>query len=236
MNLNYLEIDSYPLLAHINIVSVSLRLLLSIVLGGILGIERGRKRRPAGFRTYVVVCIGSTLAMLTNQYLYEYLNAPDPSRIAAQVVSGIGFLGAGTIMVTGHSQVKGLTTAAGLWGAAALGLAIGCGFYTGAVLGCLCLFIAMQVLHTIDTYLMRNAKCMLVYVEFKDIKCISRFLGYLRANQINACEMEMNRVKGQKDSSVSIITNLQLPKKKEHIVIIEKLSDIDGVTYIEEIS
>lgn len=236
MELNYLGIDANPLLAHINIVSVSLRLLLSMVLGGILGIERGRKRRPAGFRTYVVVCVGSTLAMLTNQFLYEYMNAPDPSRIGAQVVSGIGFLGAGTIIVTGHSQVKGLTTAAGLWGAAALGLAIGCGFYTGAVLGCVCFFITMKVFHAIDAYLMRNAKCMMVYVEFKDIKCISKFLNYLRSSQISPFEMEMNRVKGQKDSTVSMITNLQLPKKKEHVIVIEKLSDLDGVTYIEEIS
>jgi len=89
-----------------------------MLLGGILGIERGRKYRPAGFRTYMLVCLGTTIVMLTNQYVYERYGGGDPVRMGAQVISGIGFLGAGTIIVTGHNQVKGLTTAAGLWAAA----------------------------------------------------------------------------------------------------------------------
>lgn len=86
-----------------------------MVFSGILGYEREKKGRPAGFRTYMVVCIGSEIAMMTGIFLSRELGSTDPSRIAAQVISGIGFLGAGTILVTRQNQVKGLTTAAGLW-------------------------------------------------------------------------------------------------------------------------
>ena len=111
------------------------KLTLACILGGIIGLERESLNRPAGFRTYTLVCMGSALAMVVSldmyyQY-YQTVNA-DPGRIAAQVVSCIGFLGAGTIMREG-STVRGLTTAAGLWGVACVGLAIGAGMYVPAV-------------------------------------------------------------------------------------------------------
>ena len=120
--------------------AVVLRILLAIVIGGLIGLERGLKNRPAGLRTYMLVCVGSCLIMLTNQYIYQCTGAGDPMRLGAQVVSGIGFLGAGTIVVTRHNQIKGLTTAAGLWASAGVGLALGIGFYEAAdgSLGNLC--------------------------------------------------------------------------------------------------
>ena len=102
-------------LREINLASVCLRIVLSLIIGGILGLERGRKNRPAGFRTYILVCLGSTLVMMTNQYVYQVFGTSDPTRMGAQVVSGISFLGAGTIIVTGRQQIKGITTAAGMW-------------------------------------------------------------------------------------------------------------------------
>ena len=105
--------------------SVVIRILASIIVGGLIGLERGMKNRPAGLRTYMLVCIGACLIMLTNQYIYQFTGAGDPMRLGAQVVSGIGFLGAGTIVVTRHNQIKGLTTAAGLWASAGVGLALG---------------------------------------------------------------------------------------------------------------
>ena len=100
------------------------------MLGGIVGVEREKKGRPAGLRTYMLVCSGSALVMMTNQYLAVCYPQVDVSRMASQVISGIGFLGAGTIILTGKNQVRGLTTAAGLWAVACLGLAIGIGFYS----------------------------------------------------------------------------------------------------------
>lgn len=130
------------LLQGINLVSVPVRIALSLLVGGLLGIERGRKNRPAGFRTYMLVCLGSTLVMMTNQYVYQTFSTSDPVRLGAQVISGIGFLGAGTIIVTGRNQIKGITTAAGMWTAAACGLAIGIGFYYGAILGGATIFLS----------------------------------------------------------------------------------------------
>ena len=124
-------------LYELNMISTFFRLLLALICGGILGIERGKKNRPAGFRTYMLVCVASAMVMITNQYISNMYSTGDPSRMGAQVISGIGFLGAGTIIVTGRNRVKGLTTAAGLWASACIGLTIGVGFYSGAIIGCI---------------------------------------------------------------------------------------------------
>lgn len=116
---------------EITLGAVVLRIIMAEILGGVIGSERGRMNRPAGMRTYMLVSIGSCVVMLINQYAYQVYGVGDPVRLGAQVVSGIGFLGAGTIIVTTHNQIKGLTTAAGLWASACIGLAIGIGFIRG---------------------------------------------------------------------------------------------------------
>ena len=118
---------------EITYLSIVLRILASIIVGGLIGLERRMKNRPAGLRTYMLVCVGACLVILTNQYIYQVTGSGDPMRLGAQVVSGIGFLGAGTIIVTKHNQIKGLTTAAGLWASAGVGLAFGVGFYEAAL-------------------------------------------------------------------------------------------------------
>lgn len=133
-------------LREVTLLSVVLRISIAMVLGGCIGLERGLKNRPAGLRTYILVCVGSCLIMLTNQYIYQVFQTGDPVRMGAQVVSGIGFLGAGTIVVTQRSQIKGLTTAAGLWAAAAVGLAVGIGFYEAAILGSVVIFLTLTIL------------------------------------------------------------------------------------------
>lgn len=134
--------------------SIGLRLILSLVLGGIIGFEREMNQHAAGFRTNILVCIGSTLIMLLSVYGFNaFVDEPnvriDPARLAAQVISGIGFLGAGTIIRTGTS-VKGLTTAATLWVMAAIGLAVGAGFYFPAILTCGLVFASLQVLNKVE--------------------------------------------------------------------------------------
>ena len=127
-------LENIPVLKELTIWSILLRSGLALLFGGILGYDREKKGRPAGFRTYMVVCLGSALAMMTGIYLTNITGSGDSGRIAAQVISGIGFLGAGTILVTKQRQVKGLTTAAGLWAAACIGLAMGAGFYSGGII------------------------------------------------------------------------------------------------------
>lgn len=113
--------------------SILLRLVFSVLAGALIGIDRAMKRRGAGIKTHVLVCLGSALVMLTAQFIrLNYEGSMDVTRLGAQVISGVGFLGVGTIIVTGHNQVRGLTTAAGLWGCACIGLAIGIGFVDGA--------------------------------------------------------------------------------------------------------
>ena len=132
-------------LREMNAISVFVRLALAMLFGGMIGMDRERKGRAAGFRTYMLVCLGAALTMLLSQYEYCMLTTAwasaaaevgirtDVARFGAQVINGIGFLGAGTIIVTGRQEVKGLTTAAGLWASACTGLALGGGFYEGAV-------------------------------------------------------------------------------------------------------
>ena len=109
-------------LEGINLASITLRIVMSMVCGGVIGIERGKAHQPAGMRTYMLVCMGAAMVMLTGQYMYYHFQTGDPARLGAQVVSGIGFLGAGSIIISGKTKIKGLTTAAGLWTAACIGL------------------------------------------------------------------------------------------------------------------
>ncbi|NLV34835.1 MAG: MgtC/SapB family protein, partial [Clostridiaceae bacterium] len=134
-------------LRNLTPVTMVIRLVLALLCGGLIGMQRERHGRAAGFRTHIIVCIGSALAAMTGIFMSETLAFnTDPMRLSAQVLSGIGFLGVGTILVTGHLHVKGLTTAAGLWTIAAVGLAIGAGFYEAAILCVLILAIVMAYL------------------------------------------------------------------------------------------
>ena len=129
-----------------------------MVCGGLIGLERSRKNRPAGFRTYMIVCLSAALVIMTNQFIYNNFGGNDPARLGAQVISGIGFLGAGTIIVTSRSQVKGLTSAAGLWASACLGVAIGIGFYSGALIVAFVVFVIITYFKKIDYMLTTTSK------------------------------------------------------------------------------
>jgi len=137
---------------------VIIRLLMAMVLGGLIGFEREIGNRPAGFRTHTLVCVGSTLVMLTSQYLFEAYSDIvnlDPARLGAQVISGIGFLGAGTIIKSGR-QVRGLTTAASLWVVACVGLAVGAGFYLAAVSATIFVYVTLLLLKKVEKVFMRD--------------------------------------------------------------------------------
>lgn len=223
------------MLKELNMVSVTVRLVLSLICGGILGVERGRKKRPAGFRTYMLVCMGATLVMITNQYITELYGGTDPARMGAQVISGIGFLGAGTIIVTGRNRVKGLTTAAGLWAAACVGLSLGIGFYTGAIAGCTLIFIVMAMLQGLDDWVMASTKVINLYVEFDQMADVGLFLRFTKEQGFRISDLEMTRANGVEDSGTAILCTLRLPKKKPHAEILQMLSAVERVRYVEEL-
>ncbi len=210
------------------------RLLVATILGGILGMERGLKNRPAGFRTYILVCLGACMVMMTNQYIYQVFNAGDPVRMGAQVVSGIGFLGAGTIIVTHHRQIKGLTTAAGLWASACMGLAIGVGFYEVAVFGCIFMLISFTLLHRLDSFMRNRSRMMDVYIEIKKDYPIKDFIKYLNERKIDINIIQMERdVAIESSASALVITLFSQKKISKHSDIISTLKECDGVKYFE---
>ena len=153
-------------LKDLNVWSVSVRVFLAVLLGGFIGLERGHHGRAAGLRTHILVCLGAALATMIGIYSVSELGlSGDPLRVGAQVVSGIGFLGAGTIMVRNKDQITGLTTAAGLWATACIGLAIGIGFYWVAILAFAVVMVSFLFLGQFEIFSKRTSICT-CYIEF----------------------------------------------------------------------
>lgn len=222
-------------LQSINMFSTVLRLMLALVCGGLLGLERGKKKRPAGFRTHMLVCVGSALAMITNQYMAEHYVGIDASRMASQVISGIGFLGAGTIMVTGLQKIRGLTTAAGLWVVACIGLAFGTGFYSGGIVATVLCYVINTVLHRVETRMETNARIIGIYVELADVSYIGKLLEKLRQSEINVTELETGKAR-MSDNHVGVLLVIRLTHFVNHSEIIEQLEMVEGVSFVEEVN
>ena len=233
--------DLFEYLREWNTASILFRIILAIFLGGIVGVERGRKNRPAGLRTYILVCLGATLVMMTNQYVYITYHVSDPVRLGAQVISGIGFLGAGTIVVTGKSKIKGLTTAASLWTAACGGLAIGIGFYEGAIFGGFAIVFTVSGLQKFDNWMHKNSKYIELYIEYNGGKnAFSEFLQYAKENQFDISNIQVSsdeyyhKEKG-KQRTMSYILTVQSKVKRSHAEMIDILTQARGIRYIEEL-
>lgn len=183
--------DEY--LRDFNMVSILFRLVLAMVLGGILGMERGRKRRPAGFRTYMTVCVASALVMTTSQYMMNYFGTGDPARLGAQVISGIGFLGAGTIIVTGRSPGERAYHRRLPVGFRRIGLAVGIGFYQGAIICTILIYLGMTVMHRIEWSMLSKARVMDFFAEFSSMQDVGRFIQMLRDHNITISDIQVNR-------------------------------------------
>ena len=233
-------------LRELNFVSVALRLLLSAVIGFSLGMERGRKRRPAGCRTYMLVCMGATLTLLLSQYEYYMLTnrwydlaleigiRTDVSRFGAQVINGVGFLGAGTILVTGRREVKGLTTAAGLWASACMGLAIGAGFYESVVLGTVLIFLSMRFLPTIENMMVERAPFLNIYVEFESLDNIGAIIGRIKEQNSQILDVEIDHGRGEGYGNPSAVFSLRLPRHQPHSDVLVSVSGLGCVYTVEE--
>ena len=163
--------EAIDLLQEFNGVSVTVRVLLAAVLGGLVGSERGRRGRAAGMRTHVLVCLGAAMTSMVGLYSAEVLGfTNDPLRVSAQVISGIGFLGAGTIMTRNHAQITGLTTAAGLWATASLGLCIGTGSYGGVLAAFLVILVTMVALPSLERKRRTRREYVCYYLELDNVK------------------------------------------------------------------
>ncbi len=223
-----------------------LRIVLALVVGGAVGMERARKNRPAGFRTYMIVAMGACVTMLLSQYLNYLLNndwaetaarigvKTDVSRFGAQVINGVGFLGAGTILVTARKKVKGLTTAAGLWASACMGLAAGAGFYECVLVAALLIVCCLRFLPNVERFI--NAKCsnMNVYMELEDMTVVGSIIVRLRTKKFHIYEIDVDKSEDG-SNGISASLSLRLPPKTLHADVLARLASIDGVNQVEEV-
>ncbi len=222
-------------LREITYLAVILRILAAVIFGGAIGLERGMKNRPAGLRTYMLVCVGSCLIMLTNQYLYQVTQAGDPMRLGAQVVSGIGFLGAGTIIVTKHNQIKGLTTAAGLWAAAGVGLALGVGFYEAAFVAGFAVFAILTLLQKLDDKMHRSTKIVELYIELSEEVPLGELIRGLRDLNLEIESLQTEKDTLLEDGVRPLVATLKTKKRGDHNLLIEKIKKISGIVHLEEL-
>lgn len=165
---------------ELNLVTLTARVILAIIMGGVIGLERGKQGRAAGMRTHILVALGAALTVMIGFFVRAELSLDtDPMRISAQVISGIGFLGVGTIMLKGRFQITGLTTAAGLWATAAIGLALGAGYYEGAIITFIATVLTVTIMHRLEYKLGAHQRRYGLYVEINSDKNIRQIVDFL---------------------------------------------------------
>jgi len=224
------------IIAHINFEFYFItlfRLLLACILGGLIGYERESMNRPAGFRTHILVCMGSALVMITSVFIFEKykgITNIDPARLGAQVISGIGFLGAGTIIREG-ANVKGLTTAASLWAVSCVGIAAGIGFYEGAIFAALVIYLTLIVLKKLEHNLTGKKHLSILHIKTSNSPGQIGNIGYTFGKygiSINDIEFLDN----EDSDEVVIKFFVKLPNSIKKKTIISELKKIEGVSKV----
>ena len=223
-------------LRDITFQAVCMRMFLATLCGGMIGIEREYKRRPAGFRTHILICLGAATTTLTSQYLFLWMGYyTDITRLGAQVVAGIGFIGAGTIIVTRRQRVKGLTTAAGLWLSAIIGLALGAGFYEGGLFVTGLLLLAELLFSKFEYHLLNNAPEVNLYLEYADKTCLDAVLKLLREQNVKVLGLEITREEGCEAHHACAIFSLQLHRNTNVEFLMLAINSLEGIIIVEEI-
>ena len=214
---------------------ILIRLAFSLLVGTVIGIDRGLKHRGAGIKTHALVCLGSAVVMVTSEYVsmtFPDIRA-DMVRMGAQVISGVGFLGVGTIMVTGRHQIRGLTTAAGLWTCACIGLASGIGFVDGAFYALLMVVFIFKILNRLDGFVRDHAKVQDYYVEFVNGSSVGLFMEEMRNRGIHISNLELvkSKIKGEGPSAVM---TLEIEDKQVRDRILGDIQNLEYVRFAEE--
>ena len=218
-----------------NIVSVIVRLMLSTFAGAIIGLERRLHGKSAGVKTFSLVCLGSSLVMVTNEFLMDSYPSGDVARLGAQVISGVGFLGVGTIIITGRNYVKGLTTAASLWTTACLGIAFGSGYIAAGLIALLFVFLIMTVLSGIGRRADAYTPYIHLYLEIGREAGIEVLYDYVQENDFRISSIDKQQKLAINDKDLSLLVEIDLHKRLNHAEIVEALSKLEAVHYIEEI-
>lgn len=238
--------DALSTLRELDTVSMMLRIVLAMIMGGVIGFDRERKGRPAGFRTYMLVSVGAAVTMILSQYLDLMLSTQwaedleavgrrtDVVRLGARVISGIGFIGTGTIMITSHHEVKGLTTASCLWASACMGLAIGAGFYECMLIGFVLIVLSIQILPKLEALILAKARNMNLYVEMEDAVYLGAVIGRMKSAGMELYEVDVDKDPGG-TKKVSVTFSVRLHQRQQHTELLAKLSMLDGILAVEEV-
>lgn len=226
----------FDFVREMSLLSVTVRLGLAMLCGGLIGIEREYKRRPAGFRTHILICLGAAMTTLTSQYLYLVLGMyTDIARLGAQVIAGIGFIGAGTIVVTKRQHVKGLTTAAGLWVAAIIGLMCGAGYVEAALFATLAVLIAEILLVRLEYLFARTATDANLYIEYNNASAIEKVIFTVKNRKAKLTGLEISRISNGESHCYCAMLSVQTDRKHPIGELTEAISGEEGVTLVEEL-
>ncbi len=221
--------------AQLDWLSVTVRLALAVLCGGIIGIERERKHRPAGFRTHILICLGAAMATLTSQYLVLEVGLyTDMARLGAQVIAGIGFIGAGTIIITKRRQVKGLTTAAGLWTAAIVGLCCGAGYYEGAVITTVVVILAELVFARVEYLILSHARSINLFVEYSESGKLGTIVDTIKKSGAYILDLEITKNTSEGKNPCATFS-LQTPRKISQQALMTKIAKLEGIVSVEEL-
>lgn len=221
---------------EMTLLGVAVRMISAVICGGLVGLEREFKRRPAGFRTHILICLGASVTILTNLYLYQVLNLyTDISRMGAQAIAGIGFIGAGTIIVTKRRRVKGLTTAAGLWAISAIGLVCGAGYLELAYFSTAMILVAEMLLVRLEYRFARKVEDVNLYIEYRHSVCIEQIMHALKEHKIPVLNLEITRITEGEEHRYCAIIEVEARKEELDGSVMASLNAIDDVTNIEEL-
>lgn len=209
------------------VLECAIKTVLAVIIGGVIGSERARHGRAAGMRTHILVCLGATLTAMTGVFLAEKTGSGDAMRISAQVVSGIGFLGVGMIIIKNNNVISGLTTAAGIWATSIVGIALGYGFYIGAIMVSALMLLSIVLLARLERGKRRTEA---VYVEIDDMHKTNEIIN--KINQLVGKECSY-KVYPAKSGNVNNIGIVMLIERKMNFDLY-KILELEHVIYVDE--
>lgn len=224
-------VNTFEYLEDFNAVSIAVRLALATLMGGIIGMERGATKHAAGLRTFMLVCLGACLAQIVNLRIVLMNGSGDPLRMAQGVVNGIGFLGVGTIIVTGKSHIKGLTTAATLWTTAVLGISIGSGYLYSSLLSFALVMFVIKVMAGISHRQKENNRNLELQFEIRSKEGTNQILSYMKTHNFRVTELE----KVLCGDAFLLRLEVDLGSKQPHELIVSELEGLSEVVFVTEL-
>ena len=224
--------EVFDYLTEFNAVTVVIRVVLAALAGALVGLEREFHGRAAGMRTHMMVALGAALAAMIGLFTVKELGfSSDPLRVGAQVISGVGFLGAGTILLRGGgSRITGLTTAAGLWTAASIGLAVGIGFYVGAFMTVFAAMLTFTLITSLEHFLNRKRQRMAIYLELDNVDAVAPMLEMLRT-EYGLMEAQVTPPRSGTPPHVGMEILVRVPQKLSTAANLRRFTELDHVIF-----